>query len=155
MPIRTLALVLTLILPFHALADEPNADEEAVWALEEAYWVYVENRDLESYRTLWDERFVGWPRVSVAPVGKQSITDWIPPLHADPGRVYKYELTRKAVRSFGDVVVTHYLARHYWVSAKTGEFLDEVILKLTHTWMQRGNTWQIVTGMAGNYPPKQ
>ena len=63
-----------------------NAEESeaAVWQLEEAYWRYVKANDLEGYRTLWDERFVGWPGFAEHPVGKANITDWIPPLHADP-----------------------------------------------------------------------
>jgi hypothetical protein len=51
--------------------------EAQVWSLEKAYWEYVKANDLEKYRALWHEDFVGWPLVSSAPVRKDHITDWI------------------------------------------------------------------------------
>lgn len=83
-------------------------------------------------------------------MGKGSIHEWIVPLHENAAETYDYELTREAVRSFGDVVVVHYLVRDFFRSASTGEIvrrLDEY--RITHTWQQRGNTWQIITGMSG------
>ena len=149
MSIRLLAIGLVLGLPGTALA-QTNADEEAVWALEEAYWGYVEANDIESYRALWDERFVGWPGGSAAPVEKSEIANWIVPLHADPTRVFKVDLERKAVRAFGDLVVTHLLYQGYFVSADTGEEVDRWrTAKITHTWRRTDGGWQIITGMAG------
>jgi len=58
-------------------AAEMTADEQAVWRLEEQYWVYVAKSDLDGYLTLWDERFVGWPSFSPKPVGKDGIGGWI------------------------------------------------------------------------------
>jgi hypothetical protein len=52
-------------------------DESQVWNLEKAYWEYVKANDLEKYRALWHEDFLGWPFVSSAPVRKDHITDWI------------------------------------------------------------------------------
>ena len=128
-----------------------SSDEEAVWSLEESYFVYVKNNDIEGYLTLWDERFVGWPCGSLKPKTKENIADWIPTLHADPSKIYGYELKREAVRSFGSTVVTHYLARQWYRSADTGEVLEEDHVRLTHTWQRRGSTWQIVTGMCGTW----
>ena len=84
-PARSLplfVLCVLLLLPALGAAREMNAEESeaAVWQLEEAYWRYVKANDLEGYRTLWDERFVGWPGFAEHPVGKANITDWIPPL---------------------------------------------------------------------------
>ena len=45
--------------------------------MEKAYWEYVKANDLQKYRALWHENFVGWPFVSSAPVRKDHITDWI------------------------------------------------------------------------------
>lgn len=91
----------------------------------------------------------------MAPVEKQNIANWIPLLHADPSQIFRYELKREAVRSFGDVVVVHYSVRGYWISAKTGNDLNEWIEKFTHTWQRRGDSWQIITGMAADYPPEE
>ena len=78
-PARSLPLFVLcalLLLPALGAAREMNAEESeaAVWQLEEAYWRYVKANDLDGYRTLWDERFVGWPGFAEHPVGKANIT---------------------------------------------------------------------------------
>ncbi len=143
-----LALALCWISVATSAAQQMTPDEQAVWKLEEQYWVYVQTSDLEGYQTLWDERFVGWPSFSPKPLGKTSITDWIPPLHADPAQKYEYALERMAVRSFGDVVVAHYLVRERWVSASSGEVTRSQAARITHTWKKKGDTWVIITGMS-------
>ena len=148
---RKLFLTFLIVLFFSAsLWPDSASDEKAVWGLEEAYWKYVKNNDIKGYQTLWDERFIGWPGFSMTPVEKANIGEWIAPLHKDPAERYDYELTPKAVRSFGDVVVVHYLVRDFYRSASTNEVvrqLDEY--RITHTWQRRGETWQIITGMSG------
>jgi len=145
-------LLFTLLLPLTCLAEDLTPDETAVWHLEEAYWQYVKANDLDGYLTLWDERFVGWPSFSPRPAGKANISDWIPPLHEDPERLYDYRLQKEAVRAFGDVVVVHYLAWDIWRDAKTGAIVEEDgPYRLTHTWQRRGDTWQIITGMSATY----
>jgi hypothetical protein len=48
-----------------------SAKEEAqVWNLEKAYWEYVKGNDLEKYRALWHEDFVGWHLSVQRPSGK-------------------------------------------------------------------------------------
>lgn len=32
-----------------------------IWQLEENYWKYVKEKDYQSYITLWDDRFIGYP----------------------------------------------------------------------------------------------
>lgn len=129
-------------------AQEMAENEKAVWQLEEDYWVYVQASDLDAYRTLWDDRFVGWPSFSPDPLGVKDISSWIPPLHQNPAERFQYELTPKAVREFGDIVVAHYLVREFWKSADTGEVVREERVRITHTWQRVGDTWRIITGMS-------
>ena len=68
MPLIRLSLLFLVICTSPTFADKA-ADEEAVWKLEEAYWQFVKNNDIDGYRSLWDERFVGWPGFSESPVG--------------------------------------------------------------------------------------
>lgn len=128
-----------------------SESEEAVWALEEQYWAYVKNADIEGYRTLWDNRFVGWPSFSSSPVGKESIGDWIDQVHSDPSLTFSYQLQRMAVRAFGDVVVTHYQASNAWTS-KEGQVIQKITARITHTWKEHGDTWVIISGMSGLEP---
>jgi hypothetical protein len=51
-------LLLLSVAPFVQAAAN---DETHVWNLEKAYWEYVKVNDLEKYRALWHERFLGWP----------------------------------------------------------------------------------------------
>jgi ketosteroid isomerase-like protein len=144
--------VVTLLLCLFSISAwaDGAADEEAVWQLEEAYWLYVRNNDLANYRTLWDERFVGWPGFSDKPLGKESIGAWIAPLHGNPTETYDYQLTRAAVRSFGDVVVVHYLVQDFMRSAESGEIIRQRdTYRITHTWQRIGDGWKIITGMSG------
>lgn len=147
-PLLLLPLLSAVIMAAPLRAVELNADEQAVWQLEEQYWVYVAKSDIEGYRTLWDERFVGWPSFSNKPVGKDGIAAWIPPLHADPQQKFEYTLERMAVRSFGEVVVTHYLVTERWVSLKSGQVTRSEMSRITHTWKKQDKAWVIIGGMS-------
>jgi hypothetical protein len=72
---RTIALLVALTAT--AFTQDSANHEQDIWNLEKAYWEYVKANDLEKYRALWHENFVGWPFVSSAPVRKDHITDWI------------------------------------------------------------------------------
>jgi len=145
-------LLLILLLPLTCLATELTPDEVTVWQLEEAYWQYAKTNDVEAYRTLWDERFIGWGSDAEHPIGKQNVGSWIPGLHENPERVYDYRLQQEAVRAFGDTVATHYLQWDEWRDAKTGAIVEESPpYRMTHTWQRHGDTWQIITGMAATY----
>ena len=147
------------LLTFFPLApawSDSTEDEEAVWALEEAYWTYVKNNDIASYLTLWDENFVGWPSFSRTALEKVGISDWIAPLHENPSEEYDYKLTREAVRSFGNVVVVHYLFHESFRSKETGKLLrSDAPGRITHTWQRHGDTWQIITGMSAAWIDQQ
>jgi hypothetical protein len=66
-----------LALTAAAFAQDSASDETQVWNLEKAYWKYVKANDLEKYRALWHESFVGWPTSSSTPLRKDHITHWI------------------------------------------------------------------------------
>ena len=149
---KSISLFLLFILfPSLAFAGEMTADEQAVWQLEENYWKYVKAVDLEGYRTLWDERFVGWPSSSPQPLGKENITDWIVAMFEENEGNYSYELKRMAVRSFGDIVVAHYLVTEFFHDEESGELLkQDGPFRITHTWKRKDDSWQIVTGMSAS-----
>ena len=146
--LRFLVLAMLLFLSPASFAS-PQRDEAAVWKLEEAYWQYVKDNNVKRFQVLWDERFVGWPGFSDSPVAKAGVSSWILPLHSNPVQRYDYELTQKATKSFGDVVVVHYLVRAFYRDAKSDKVLKELgTSRITHTWQRRGKTWQIITGMS-------
>ena len=151
-PPRNTVLLAALVLPLLAFSDELTDDERAVWELEIAYWEYVKANDIPSYRSLWDERFVGWPSFSEMPLGKAHIHEWVTRLHDDPSETVDFELTLGSVRAHGEVVAAHYLVRYFKRSRKSGEKIgDDTVSRITHTWKKQGDTWKIVTGMSGSW----
>lgn len=147
------AALLIVAPSLHPSLAQTNAAEEEVWKLEEAYWRYVKTLDLQSYRTLWHENFVGWPSVEQAPVEKSKIGNWIQS-RTDRGQtLHRYELSRQAVRQFGDdIVVAHYLVMYVWID-KAGKLDgDGQWSRITHTWIKVGGEWQIITGMSAVVP---
>jgi len=148
--IRSVIVLAGMLISMSANAAELTDDEQAVWNLEVAYWEYVKSADIPGYRSLWDERFVGWPGFSEKPLDKSNIQAWVIELHSHPDSSVHYDLTMQSVRSYGDVVAVHYLARFSARSDTTGEVIGkESVSRITHTWQRQGDTWRIITGMSG------
>jgi hypothetical protein len=57
MMLKTILSLLALTVA--AFAEEFAKDEAQTWNLEKAYWEYVKTNDLEKYRALWHDNFVG------------------------------------------------------------------------------------------------
>jgi ketosteroid isomerase-like protein len=142
-----LLLVSSLCFAQQNKAQQSKAKEDALWAREIAYWKYVQNNDLDGYRTLWREDFLGWPNVSPEPARKSHITDWITN-HTSKGEHLKsHTLERLTVQVTGDLATTTYRARATWVS-KEGTEQSETS-RILHTWHRESDgTWQIFSGMS-------
>src|ERR1700751_4262246 len=110
-----------LALATAAFAQDSAKEEAQVWNLEKAYWEYVKNSDLEKYRALWHEDFLGWPYVSSAPLRKDRITDWI--------------------------AINYYRIKINWVTSE-GVQVRKDAFRIMHAWIRTQGTWQIVGGMS-------
>jgi ketosteroid isomerase-like protein len=142
---KTIALILALAAV--AFAQDSAKDEAQVWNLEKAYWEYVKANDLEKYRALWNEDFVGWPFVSSAPVRKDHITDWMTANTSKGVKLQSYSLEQLAIKITGDIAIDHYRIKMNWASSDgTNPRID--ILRITHTWMRNDGAWQIIGGMS-------
>jgi ketosteroid isomerase-like protein len=128
--------------------DSPGKAEQEIWNLENAYWDYVKANDLEKYRALWHDDFVGWPSVSSEPVRKDHITDWITSNTSKGLKLQSYEIERRAIKVTGDIAIDHYRIRVNWTKGKTDEAARTDAVRITHTWIRKGNTWQILGGMS-------
>jgi len=130
--------------------DAPNVAQ--VWSLEDSYWRFVKAGDVENYRTLWHENFIGWPCHEDRPVGKAAIGNWVQEIHAK--RIsFDSSLTREGAQDFGNIVVVHYrvtMVSRYPDGHVEGAGQES---KITHTWMRVGGTWQIIGGMCGRLAP--
>jgi ketosteroid isomerase-like protein len=124
-----------------------SADEEKVWSLEQAYWHFVQSNDLEHYRRLWHEQFLGWPSVSPEPLRKDHITDWMV-AHTSKGESLKpYNLERLSVQVTDNIATSAYRVRLVWVEKNGNE--QPGTLRIVHTWLRNaGGAWEIVSGMS-------
>jgi hypothetical protein len=131
-------VILLVSIAFSTLihAQETSAEKE-VWQQEEAYWRYVSGGDSKSFKTLWSDRFTGWPDDVSHPVDKSKIDVW---------KISDYKLTPLSVREHGkDTVITLYSAKTT-VDGKTTE------ARFTHTWQREDGQWHIVGGMSCHAP---
>ena len=125
---------------------QESNDEKTLWNLEHSYWRYVQHNDLSSYSNLWDERFLGWPSVSAAPVHKDRITDWIT-TQTSKGLVFKtHELKPASIQVTGDTAVVCYWITFRWLD-KAGKGGAQTI-RITHVWQKSADDWRIIGGMS-------
>ena len=141
------ALTAVVLAQGSALTASPARTETQVWNLEKAYWEYVKSNDLEKYRALWHENFVGWPYSSSTPRHKDHITDWITTNTSKGVTLQSYAIEQLAIQITGDIAINHYRVKMVWAEPGPAESkMDN--LRITHTWMRTGNTWQIIGGMS-------
>jgi len=139
--------IVLLLLASAPVAQDSAKDEAQVWQLEKAYWEYVKANDLEKYRVLWHESFVGWPFVSSAPVRKDHITDWIVANTSKGIKLQSYSIEQLAIQVTGDIAINHYRIKAMWDNAEGAEARTDA-LRMTHTWIRWHGTWEIIGGMS-------
>jgi len=142
---RTISLV--VVVATVAFGQDSSKDEAQVWNLEKAYWEYVKANDLEKYRALWHEDFVGWPLVSASPVRKDHITDWITTNTSKGISLKSYSIEELAIRATGDTIINHYRIKAHWANSEGAEVRTDT-LRISHTWLRTHGTWQILGGMS-------
>ncbi|MEP6845919.1 MAG: VOC family protein [Panacibacter sp.] len=132
----------------YAAVESTDQIKNEIWQKEENYWKYVKAQDLQSYLTLWDEKFIGYPANNI--IGnKDHITDWITELFKDKGRIFNYELNRNVENVFGDIVIVLYDVNYIWTNEKN-EIVSRITVKITHTWKKTDKGWLIIGGMGAN-----
>ncbi len=143
--LRTISLFLALAVT--SFAQNSAKDETQVWQLEKAYWEYVKTNDLEKYRALWHENFLGWPFVSSAPVRKDHITDWITANTSKNIKLQSYSVEELAIQVTGDIAIDYYRVNATWGNGEAAEAKTDRF-RITHTWIRTQGTWQIIGGMS-------
>jgi ketosteroid isomerase-like protein len=140
---------ITLFLALSATAFEQDSakDDAQVWQLEKAYWEYVKANDLEKYRALWHDNFVGWPFVSPSPVRKDHITDWITANTSKGISLQSYSIEQLAIQVTGDIAINYYRINATWANGAGAEVRTDKF-RITHTWIRAHGTWQIIGGMS-------
>lgn len=136
-----------VVLATAALVNAAGNDETQVWSLEKAYWEYVKANDLEKYRALWHNNFLGWPFVSPQPARKDHITDWITANTSKGVKLQSYSIEQMGIQVTGDIAINHYRIAANWADDRGGNTRNDK-LRITHTWLRTNDTWQILGGMS-------
>src|SRR5438105_3834418 len=145
-PVAAIA-VLTAAEYDREMAQDSAKDETQVWNLEKAYWEYVKANDLEKYRALWHDDFIGWPLFSSAPVRKDQVTDWITENMSNGVKLQSFSIEQLAIQVTGDIAINHYRIKMVWAGPRPAES-DTEVLRATHTWIRTHGIWQIIGGMS-------
>ena len=127
----------------------PSGPDDArdVWKMEEQYWQYFRNCDLEGYMTLIQDDFVGWPHASVEPVKKNDLKDLIGNFFMTTNKdSYSFNLKPHEVQLFGNIAVAYYLMNNTWENNDGSK--ESRLVRYTHTWMKEEGTWKIIGGMS-------
>jgi ketosteroid isomerase-like protein len=128
-------------------AEPPSTDGYKVWALEKAYWHYVQTEDLNRYRLLWHANFLGWPYMSPEPLGKDHITDWMSGFKKNGDTLKSYDLEQLSIQETGEIVTTTYRVHARWLNKSGTE--RTVVSRIIHTWLpDAAGSWQIISGMS-------
>jgi ketosteroid isomerase-like protein len=143
--LKTIALFVAVTAA--AFAEGSDKEQAQIWNLEKAYWEYVKANDLDKYRALWHENFLGWPFVSPAPVRKDRITDWITANTSKSITLQSYSIEQLAIQVTGDIAMDYYRINATWANI-TGAEVRTARLRITHTWTRTHGTWQINGGMS-------
>lgn len=145
---RLSVLAVLVVVSPRIFAQDMTPAQKEVWQMEEVYWNDVKTSDADHYASLWHASFVGWPRDRERPVGKKELTEGAAKKMSE-GRVLSYEFLSKTVTVVGNVGVTQYAVKATR-AGKNGQ--NEVYTsRVTHTWLRRGNTWQILGGMSAPF----
>ena len=148
---KTIIVVLSLTIAAAGaiFAADPSPGEAQIWSREKAYWEYVKANDLEKYRTLWHEDFIGWPSISPEPVHKDQITGWITTNTSKGLRLQSYEIEPRAIKVAGDIAIDYYRVKITWAKKDTGQNATTSTIRITHTWTRmKDGSWQILGGMS-------
>ena len=143
--LKTIALFVAVTAA--AFAEGSDKEQAEIWNLEKAYGEYVKANDLDKYRALWHENFLGWPFVSPAPVRKDRITDWITANTSKSITLQSYSIEQLAIQVTGDLAMNYYRINATWANS-TGAEVRTDRLRITHTWTRTDGTWQIIGGMS-------
>jgi len=145
---KTLALTVLLLIGIAKgqLSQAQLSPEQAeVWKGEENYFRFLNEKDLNSYMSLWDPRFTGWPDYEPLPVHKSAIEAGTrEEFKIQPSEHYPAP-TPVAVTVFGDVAITDY----FWPE---NDKIFPYIYRITHTWQKGRQGWHIIGGMSCEVP---
>ena len=126
-----------------------SASVNQVWRREDERGRFEEAGDIDAYKSLYHDKFIGWSCDWAHPKRKAGVGEWVREVHDKHIKVTS-DLTREGAEDFGDVVVVHYRATEVDTFPDGHTEGKGEAYKITHTWMRTGDTWLIIGGMCAS-----
>jgi Domain of unknown function (DUF4440) len=146
---KQFGLLLAAILPIAASA-QSSANEQAVWKLERTFCDDTRAGDRTAAMKLIDPAFLGWGATGGIPMHKDDLAKVLADQAASGTRVKSCDIQPVASHAVDNMVMVQYIATDVLVdrSGHATQFRNRV----AHTWIQRGNSWQMLGGMGSHLP---
>jgi hypothetical protein len=128
------------------VASAATPEDEAVWALEDAYFAHLYAARHEQFRALLHPAFHGWPGAAPHPVDAEGSARFAAMLAPEP-IACSIAIEREGLTRTGAVAVTHFAIRV--TLAATGRVRRS---RITHTWVREDDGWLLLGGMSDDDP---
>ncbi|MHA2032899.1 MAG: nuclear transport factor 2 family protein [Candidatus Kariarchaeaceae archaeon] len=125
-----------------------SPEQLEVWRLEELRVEYIKARDVENFRAMYHQDFIGWPSRVTSPVEHSDLGYRIIEAIEKGRELPQIRLRREAVQIFDNIAIVHYASSRSYLSESDDDTIGDKWMKVTHTWMRVGVTWKIIGGMA-------
>lgn len=141
--VASIILWLGVFSNLQAFGQEWRELENEVWKIEERYWTYWIESDIESLMTLLHKDFIGWPSSSKMPSDKKAARAFVENLLSQT-KLIAFELKPAVIKIIGDVAVVHYFLD---LKDSEGNKIGSTY-RITHTWLKQDGNWQVIGGMS-------
>jgi hypothetical protein len=143
-------LLLAAVPQAAAHAQQPVLNEQAVWKLERTFCDDTRASKMAAAMTLIDPAFLGWGATGGTPMHKADLAKALNDQVASGTRFQTCDIQPVASHAVDNMVMVQYIVTDVLVdrSGHTTRFRNRV----THTWIQRGDSWRMLGGMGARLP---
>lgn len=145
-------IILITSISISLFGQDMSPEQLEVWNLEELRVKYIKSRDVDNFRAMYHENFIGWPSQATSPVGHSDLGYRIIEAIEEGRDLPRVRIRREAVRIFENIAIVHYASSRSFGSDSDDDPSNGKWIKVTHTWMRVGDTWKIIGGMAASLP---
>jgi Domain of unknown function (DUF4440) len=147
-----LSLVLSFALSARAAFAQSYLNEQAAWKLERAFCDDTNSGNLAAAMNLVDPDFLGWGVTGSTPMHKADLANTLARTLADRAasktHSISFAITPVAGHAVGNMVVLEYTVTDILVDK--AHHTTESHSRVSHTWIQRGDTWKMLGGMSSS-----
>ena len=118
-----------------------------IWTLEESYFAHLYKAEYEQVMALVHDRFLAWPDSMPQPIDKEGTSRFMRRLVPEPTSC-KVTIEREGIQVLGGVAVTQFII--HVSNCDTGAEKTVRSSRITHTWVNEGESWRLLGGMSSD-----